>query len=256
MSEPSAETELLREVATALRWAAHGGAERVPRQAPEPARPSVRGRAPSSPAEPGRLRLRDREPVVTTVGGADASGLAAIRQRVGDCQRCPLHKDRTQIVFGSGPAPARLMIIGSGPHAAEDAAGQLWQGEPGALLDRMLAAMGLFRAEVYLASLVMCRLPEGQPPPDAAIKACTPFLRSQLSAVAPDVVLVLGEPAAHFLMRSKTALAELRGSWWPLLDWPAITSHGLGTIVENPALKRESWADLQQVMTRLGLRRP
>ena len=185
-----------------------------------------------------------------------ATQLVALRARIAGCQRCPLHSDRSQIVFGSGPAPARLMIIGAGPGAEEDAAGQLWQGEAGALLDRMLAAMGLFRAEVYLASLVMCQLPEGQVPSAESIKSCTPFLRSQLVAIVPDVVLILGEPAARFFMNDGAAMADLRGRWWTLLDRPAIASHSLQAVLADASLKRESWADLQQVMSRLGLRRP
>ena len=195
--------------------------------------------------------------MVAPVARSDgAAQLAALQARIAGCQRCELHSGRTQIVFGSGPAPARLMIVGAGPGATEDAAGRLWQGEAGALLDRMLGAMGLFRAEVYLSSLVMCRLPDGQAPSADALKSCTPFLRSQLVAVAPDAVLVLGEPAARFLMHDGGPMAALRGRWWPLLDRPAITSHSLQAVLADATLKRESWSDLQQVMARLGLRRP
>jgi DNA polymerase len=181
--------------------------------------------------------------------------LAAIRERLGDCQRCPLHAGRKQIVFGSGPPTARLMIIGDGPGAQEDAAGTLWQGEAGDLLDRMLAAMGLARDQVYLCSTVMCRLPDAEAPPAEALKACTPFLRSQLVTLRPEAVLVLGESAARFLTRSQAPIGALRGNWWQLVDWPAMSSHGLDQVLATPALKREVWGDLQQVMARLGLKR-
>lgn len=201
------------------------------------------------------MRLRDRPRMVKPARSDGAARLAAVQVRVAGCERCALHEGRTQIVFGSGPAHARLMIVGSGPGVAEDAAGELWQGAAGELLDRMLGAMGLFRAEVYLSSLVMCRLAVGQEPSAEAIKSCTPFLRSQLEAVAPDAVLVLGETAARFLMNDPGAMAELRGRWWSLIGRPAIASHGLEAVLADATLKRESWADLQQIMSRLGLRR-
>ncbi len=270
MSVSRPNPELLREVATALRWAAHGGAEHVERLTPDvraaapprpgPADPSGPSNAPDTarganaphPAR-GGLRLRDRPRLSAKVVPHAPGDLAAIRARMGDCQRCPLHSNRKQIVFGSGANPARLMIIGDGPGEQEDAAGALWQGEVGALLDRMLAAIGLSRAEVYLSSMVMCRLPDESPPPAEALKACTPFLRSQLVALQPEAVLVLGESAARFLTRKDAPISELRGHWWPLVERPAIASHSLDKVLATPALKRESWSDLQQVMARLGL---
>ncbi len=255
MTDSTPDPELLREVASALRWAAHGGAEKVER----PRSAAVAASATAAPAQTastgGRLRLRERPRFDDPSPVQTPDALDAVRARVGDCTRCSLHAGRSQIVFGAGPAPARLMIIGTGPGVAEDSAGALWQGETGKLLDKMLGAMGLRRAEVYLASLVMCRLPEGGQPGSDALKSCTPFLRSQLVAVQPEVVLILGEPAARFLSRKDGPIAELRGRWWQLVDRHAIASHDLEQVLAQPALKRESWADLQQVMARLGLRR-
>ena len=261
MSVGHPDAELLCEVASALRWASHSGARHValPEGAHEAPALSDSPSMPPKPEDdevvtsaPGqRLRARPTIPIDRRERVSSEDLITKIRERLGDCTRCRLHQGRTQIVFGRGPADAALFIIGSGPGADEDTCGQPWQGEAGELLDRMLVAMGLSRSEVYLASGVMCRSPDSDRPDRQSLLACTPFLRSQLKAVAPRMVLVLGESVAQFLFKTDASVADLRGSWRDLVGFQTMVSHGPNRLLQEPALKRETWSDLKQVMTRL-----
>jgi DNA polymerase len=256
------DVELLYEVVSALRWASHSGARHV--AVPEGSQVAVAPSDQGLQAQPlaavevtkdrtgQRLRARPRLSSDRTDSVSSEAAMTALRKRLGDCSRCRLHEGRSQIVFGQGPTSAALFIIGSGPGVDEDACGQLWQGEAGKLLDRMLVAIGLSRAEVYLASGVMCRSPDADKPARPALVACTPFLRSQLEVVAPTVVLVLGEAVSQFLFKTDAAVAELRGSWRDLVGFPTMVSHDPGQLLKNTALKREVWSDLKQVMKRLS----
>lgn len=156
-------------------------------------------------------------------------------------------------MHGSGDPRARLMVVALGPDAASDAAGQPFQGEVGALLDRMLSAMGTSRAHSWLTYLTQCRSAEVG---DDAIRTCTPYLRTQVELVRPAVMLLCGERTARFLLRSQAPLAELRGQWSSVLGMNAIATHDLEDLLRQPALKREAWADLQRAMQRLGTAPP
>lgn len=197
-----------------------------------------------------------QEPLRVRPSRAQAeTALHELRQTIGDCQRCSHAGGRDHIVHGTGNPMARLMIVGSGPGAGEDAAGMPWQGEAGELLDKMLGAMGLPRGEVWLTSLVLCRAPDEGPPQREAITACSQFLRKQWDILQPEAVLAFGEPAARFLLRSSAPLTELRGRWQPLMNSQVLATWSPEDAVRAPGLKREVWADLQLVMARLGLQR-
>ncbi len=256
------DAELLYEVVSALRWASHSGARHV--AVPEGSREAVASSSEGLRSEPSaakevtndesgqRLRARPRLSSDHDDPVSSEDAMAAIRKRLGDCSRCRLHEGRSQIVFGRGPTSAALFIIGSAPGVDEDARGQLWQGEAGELLDRMLVAIGLSRAEVYLASGIMCRSPDPNKPERPSLAACTPFLRSQLDVVAPAVVLVLGESVSQFLFKTDADVAEMRGCWRELIGFPTMVSHDPSQLLKDAALKREAWSDLKQVMKRLS----
>ncbi len=197
--------------------------------------------------------VRPQLPVLTREQRTEK--LRVLREEIGDCQLCAHAAARQHIVHGTGNPMARLMIIGSQPGPGEDAAGQPWQGEAGALLDKMLGAMGLQRSEVWLTSAVLCRPPQDAVAQREAWTACAPHLRRQFDVVRPEVVLAFGEPAARFLLRSQAPLAELRGKWQSLLTVGLMATWSPEDMVRDAALKREAWADLQLVMTKLGLRR-
>ncbi|MGA7316988.1 MAG: uracil-DNA glycosylase, partial [Silvibacterium sp.] len=140
------------------------------------------------------------------------AALQAIREDIGDCTRCPLaFQGRHTIVFGDGDPNARLMFIGEGPGADEDMQGLPFVGRAGQLLNNMIAAMGLKRAEVYIANIVKCRPPQNRVPEPEEANTCTRFLFRQIEVIRPQVIVALGATAATYLLGGKSALARLRG---------------------------------------------
>ena len=193
-------------------------------------------------------------PAAEPVLGGDA-GLLAARQALGDCTRCKLSKSRTHIVFGVGDPAAQLMFVGEAPGFNEDLQGEPFVGEAGKLLDRMIAAMGLLRAQVYIANIVKCRPPRNRDPEPDEVAACEPFLRRQIAAVKPDCLVGLGRYAVQTLLRDTTAISRQRGRWRTYEGIPLMPTFHPAYLLRNPADKRLVWQDLQEVMSKLGLKR-
>jgi DNA polymerase len=139
--------------------------------------------------------------------------LVAIREDLGDCRRCKLCEARTNIVFGVGSPEARLMFVGEGPGADEDAKGEPFVGRAGQKLNEMIKAIGLTREEVFIANVVKCRPPGNRDPEPDEVATCSPFLFRQIEAVRPRVIVALGSPAAKTLLGTKTGITSLRGRW-------------------------------------------
>jgi len=130
-----------------------------------------------------------------------AQALRLIREDIGDCTRCPLHKQgRKQIVFGVGNPKAELMFIGEAPGADEDQQGEPFVGRAGQLLNNMIKAMGLRREDVYIANIIKCRPPGNRTPEREECETCSPFLMRQISAIKPKVLVALGAVAAKTLL--------------------------------------------------------
>lgn len=182
------------------------------------------------------------------------------------CTKCRLHEHRTQTVFGQGHARPDLMFVGEGPGADEDAQGLAFVGRAGQLLTRMIAAMTLTREQVYIGNVVKCRPPGNRTPADDEMETCAPYLYRQLAILRPKVIVTLGRPAAQTLLATKVAITKLRGQWHDFPP-PALAHIGLPAcklmptyhpayLLRNPAVKGDTWADLQQVMQFLGLKIP
>src|SRR5580692_11396139 len=141
-------------------------------------------------------------PAITTeIKPADkAAALRLIREDIGDCTRCALHKGRNKIVFADGSPTARLMFVGEGPGADEDAQGLPFVGRAGQLLNNMISAMGLKREECYIANVVKCRPPGNRTPEPDEANTCSPFLFRQIDVVRPQVLVALGATAATYLL--------------------------------------------------------
>lgn len=142
-----------------------------------------------------------------------AARLREIRERIGDCTRCRLHERRTNIVFGVGDPRARLMFVGEGPGAEEDARGEPFVGRAGQKLDQMIASIGFERGQVYIANIVKCRPPDNRTPQPDEVATCSPFLAEQIMAIRPAVIVALGSPAAKTLLRTNVGITKLRGRW-------------------------------------------
>ena len=158
------------------------------------------------------LRLAAAPPA-PAVGSDASAALAALREEIGDCTRCKLCHGRTQIVFGVGNPRARLMFVGEGPGAEEDARGEPFVGRAGQKLNEMIRSIGLTREEVYIANVVKCRPPENRTPEPDETATCSPFLFRQIEAIDPKVIVALGSPAAKTLLGTKTGITALRGNW-------------------------------------------
>jgi uracil-DNA glycosylase len=143
--------------------------------------------------------------------------LAIIRQDLGDCRRCGLCEKRKNIVFGRGNPEASVMFVGEGPGADEDEQGFPFVGRAGKLLDKIVAAMGFDRDDVYIGNIVKCRptTEDGmnRPPAPEEVGKCYPFLVRQIAAVSPQVVVALGGPAAKTILGTDEGITRLRGRW-------------------------------------------
>jgi uracil-DNA glycosylase family 4 len=196
------------------------------------------------------------------------AALKLIREDLGDCTRCKLHKGRTNIVFGVGNPRAELMFVGEGPGADEDAQGEPFVGRAGQLLNNMIRAMGLRREDVYIANVVKCRPPGNRTPERDECETCSPFLMRQIAVIKPKVVVALGAVSAKNLLAINAPMFELRGRFYDFTpagarssdpSWPgarlAVTYHP-AFLLRDPRQKGEAWKDLQMVMKYLGIEPP
>ncbi|OGR30159.1 MAG: uracil-DNA glycosylase [Desulfuromonadales bacterium GWD2_61_12] len=175
-----------------------------------------------------------------------------IRADLGDCQRCPLCRGRRQIVFGVGNPAAALVFVGEGPGREEDERGEPFVGEAGRLLDRILFAMGLERSQVYICNVIKCRPPGNRDPEPEEIAACEPFLKRQLAAIRPQLIVTLGRFAAQTLLQDEKPISRLRGTWREYAGIPVMPTFHPAYLLRSPAEKREVWEDMKQVMQRLA----
>ena len=195
--------------------------------------------------------------VTEAVPAADRSAaLQLIRDEIGDCTRCALHSGRNKLVFGDGSPAARLMFVGEGPGADEDAQGLPFVGKAGQLLNNMIAAMGLKREEVYIANVVKCRPPGNRTPEPDEANTCSPFLFRQIDVVRPEVLVALGATAATYLLGQRQPLAGLRGRVHSFRGTKLIVTYHPAYLLRDPRQKKEAWADLQIAMRELGLKAP
>jgi len=186
---------------------------------------------------------------------ARASALQAVRADIGDCTRCPLaYAGRHTVVFADGDPSARLMFVGEGPGADEDASGLPFVGKAGQLLNNMIAAMGLKREEVYIANIVKCRPPGNRTPEPVEANTCSQFLIRQIDIVRPQVIVALGATAATYLLGVRQSLSSLRGRWHSSRGAKVAVTYHPAFLLRDPRQKGEAWKDLQMVMADLGLK--
>ncbi len=223
-------------------------------------RPGVFGTAPPVPAAepqseeraaPGLGPLGQTAPAPIDAASAEASDLArweALRTEVMTCTRCGLHAGRTQGVFGVGNPRAEWMVIGEAPGAEEDRRGEPFVGRAGHLLDAMLRAIGLSRAEnVYIANVLKSRPPHNRDPRPEEVGACLPYLKRQIELVRPRLLLAVGRIAAQNLLGTEQSLSRLRGQVHRFgeLNTPLVVTYHPAYLLRNPADKRKAWEDLK-----------
>ncbi|AUX26243.1 DNA polymerase [Sorangium cellulosum] len=186
-----------------------------------------------------------------------AARLSLIAEEVRSCQKCPLHEGRTHTVFSRGNPRSEIVFVGEGPGAEEDLQGEPFVGPAGQLLDRMIAAMGYQRDEVYICNIVKCRPPKNRKPEPAEMAACSPYLAAQLAVLRPRVIVALGATAVQGLIGTTEGITKLRGTWKLYKGAiPIMPTFHPAYLLRQPGAKREVWSDLKEVMRHLGKSAP
>jgi DNA polymerase len=181
----------------------------------------------------------------------------------------------TNIVFGEGDPCARLLFVGEAPGEDEDLSGRPFVGRAGQLLEKMIVAMGLTRERVYICNVLKTRPPGNRPPTPEETIASAPYLYEQIAIVYPEVIVTLGRPATHLLLRTQDAIGRLRGVWGEFevpppaggaaysWDFPGMRFAVMPTYHPSYLLRsyteenrKAVWSDLKQVLDRLGLKPP
>jgi DNA polymerase len=231
----------------------------APPAAARPAPPAAPAAPRPAPIDSARAALRaDAQGASSAAPSADApderrARLALIAEEVRSCTKCVLHEKRRQTVFARGNPLAELCFVGEGPGADEDAQGEPFVGAAGQLLDRMIAAMGYHRDDVYICNIVKCRPPSNRKPEPEEMAACTPYLTQQLALVKPRVLVALGATAVQGLVGTSEGITRLRGKWKLYKGTiPMMPTFHPAYLLRQPAAKRDVWNDLQEVMKHLG----
>lgn len=180
-----------------------------------------------------------------------AETLEAIRADIGDCTRCKLSETRRNIVFGEGAANARLMFVGEGPGADEDASGRPFVGAAGQLLDKIIAAIGLKREDVYIANVVKCRPPGNRKPEKDESGTCEQFLIRQIASIDPKVIVCLGATAMESLLGLKGGITRLRGQFYDYEGRKVMATFHPAYLLRDATKKREVWEDMKLVKAEL-----
>lgn len=248
------------------RRVASGSAAAVPDEAPAAPAQSVRVEPPfaaertPAPEAPGRsgteapTALKAEEPLPPLAPAGDT--LEQIRADIGDCRRCRLHQGRNKLVFGVGNPHARLVFVGEGPGAEEDAQGIPFVGRAGQLLTAMIEntaskeGISLKRDDVYICNVVKCRPPDNRTPEPDEMEICGEYLFRQLAAIRPKAICALGGTAAKALTGRKDGVTRMRGNWFTWNGIPVMVTYHPSYLLRpyNQNAKREAWEDLKKVL--------
>jgi DNA polymerase len=264
-AEPDPRSELLaltQALRAHLEIHAHSGALGFPR---DPARAAaLAAAAPAARVQPAPSAPAGAAPIAPSAGALASTSedgaregrlrrLEQLREEVRGCTRCGLAPTRKNTVFSRGTGSSGLCFIGEGPGADEDAQGYPFVGAAGQLLDRMIAAMGFGRDEVYVCNIVKCRPPQNRKPEPAEMATCMPYLTEQIELVEPQVIVALGATAVQGLLGTTEGIMRLRGKWKLYRGRIAVmpTFHP-AYLLRTPEAKRDVWTDLQAVLRQMG----
>ena len=176
----------------------------------------------------------------------NAATLDELDSRIHNCTKCPLHKGRTNFVFGSGNPNADVVVVGEGPGAEEDKQGLPFVGRAGQLLTDILSAIQFTREEVYICNIVKCRPPGNRAPLPDEMNACIPYLEKQIELIKPKLILCLGLTAAIGLLKKKESLTNLRGKVFEYEGIKTMVTFHPAALLRNPNWKRGCWEDVQK----------
>jgi DNA polymerase len=252
--------DLVRQVGQHLESLGAAGVEWLPRAKEPPAAPAP----PPPPAEETAVSPSQQSLLFGPEIDADASApslppeqrrheLQLLAERVAGCTRCAgLAATRTQTVFGVGRVEPELCLIGEAPGATEDARGEPFVGDAGQLLNRILAACGLKREDVYICNIIKCRPPGNRLPlPDEAAH-CREYLERQLDLVRPKFICALGACAAQNLLNCTTPIGRMRGKFYDFRGIPVMCTYHPAFLLRSPERKKDVWEDMKKLLARMG----
>jgi DNA polymerase len=176
------------------------------------------------------------------------------KQRVAACVRCQeLASSRHQTVFGVGNPEARFLFIGEAPGADEDAQGEPFVGAAGQLLDKIIVACGLKRADIYICNILRCRPPGNRKPLPIESGNCREFLDAQIAIIDPEFIVCWGATAAQNLMGTDESIGRLRGRVFEHGRAKVLCTYHPSYLLRNPAAKKDVWQDMKFFLKEAGL---
>jgi len=193
------------------------------------------------------LFLEHPEAIADTEISEGGETLDDFREAIKECQKCSLAETRTHFVFGAGNPKANLMLIGEAPGRDEDLKGEPFVGRAGQLLDKILAAIGFKREEVYIGNILKCRPPGNRDPLPEEIALCLPYLLHQIEIIRPKIILTLGRISTQVLLKTTAPLGRLRGEVHDFNGIAVIATYHPAALLRNPQWKRPTWEDVQKL---------
>jgi uracil-DNA glycosylase len=232
-------TDPRRQVRSRLDSLRAAGIEFVPKKLPMPVPEGVAA-MPIEPAGPDPLQAR-------TVA------LQVLAAEVKACARCPeLYSTRTQTVFGVGPLSPDICFVGEAPGAEEDRTGEPFVGAAGQLLNKIIAACGLQRSDVYICNTIKCRPPNNRVPAPDEKANCRGYFDAQLDLLAPRYIVCLGGVAAQSVLNTATGITKLRGKFHEFRGLPVLCTFHPAYLLRNPAAKKDAWEDFKFLLNAMG----
>ncbi len=178
---------------------------------------------------------------------SDVETIEEIRADIGNCTRCPLHLERTQVVHTTGNFQADLMFVGEAPGADEDAKGEPFVGRAGQLLTKIIEGMGMKREDVVIGNINRCRPPANRQPTLPEAETCRPFLLREIAVIRPKVIVVMGNTALHNLLETKVGITKMRGEFHDYFGVKVMPTFHPAYLLRDPRKKREVWEDMKKV---------
>jgi len=244
----NSKNEIIRKLRSSVQLYRELGFEYLPFREDQIARLTGRIHQKIVPMQDDKICVQEK---IETGRNNPGNALKLIREEIGDCQRCKLCSGRRNIVFGEGSPNASLMFIGEGPGRDEDVQGRPFVGEAGKLLTNLIIKLGMKREDVYIGNIVKCRPPNNRNPEKDEIAACIGFIRKQIEAVSPKVIVCLGRISSQALLETTVAISQLRGEFMTCNNIPVMPTFHPAYLLRNKKDKWKTWDDMQKVVARL-----
>jgi len=177
--------------------------------------------------------------------------LKEVRTEVFACSACPLHKTKTNFVFGAGSPDAELMFIGEAPGYDEDQRGEPFVGRAGQLLTKIIEAMGYKRSDVYIANVLKCRPPDNRSPLPSEVLSCHGYLGRQVQIIRPKAICLLGKFAASAILKTDSTISQIRGKFYDYNGIKTMPTFHPAYLLRNPDDKKIVWQDMKKIMAYL-----